>query len=92
MRKHRIKPTLVMVLFLFEIMASCEKCWNDSFSRSYEHPYKGQTEHYHDLINERKDNPCTPEEQAGDDAKECPKCKRKTVHQHAKVCTICGYK
>lgn len=46
-------------------MASCEKCWDDAFMRSWTEPIKSQTEHYHDLIEERKDNPCSPEEQAG---------------------------
>jgi len=35
---------------------------------------KSQTEHYHDLLQERKDNPCTPKEQAGqfwDEKKQC---------------------
>jgi hypothetical protein len=35
---------------------------------------KSQAEHYHDLIEERKDNPCTPKEQAGqfwDEEKQC---------------------
>lgn len=35
---------------------------------------KGQAEHYHDLLEERKDNPCTPKEQAGqfwDEEKQC---------------------
>ena len=36
-------------------MASCEKCWNDA---------QGRAEDYQQLIEERKDNPCTPEEQA----------------------------
>lgn len=71
-------------------MASCEKCWDDAFMRNLGNG-KGQTKNYQELVEERKDNPCTPEEQAGDDALECSACKRKTVHQHAKVCTICGH-
>ena len=66
-------------------MASCEKCWNDAYVRS-RLSFKDQAECYSDLIKERKDNPCTPEEQAGEDATLCPKCKRKTVHQYVKVC------
>lgn len=46
-------------------MASCEKCWNDAYSRYISHPMKSQVDHYADLIKERKDNPCPPKEQAG---------------------------
>jgi len=53
---------------------------------------KSQTEHYQDLIEERKDKPCTPEQQAGHDATVCKKCGRKTVHQYARVCMNCGAK
>ena len=73
-------------------MASCEKCWGDAYMRYRCDPSKSQAEHYGDLIRERKDNPCTPEEQAGIDAKECPKCKRKAIHQIVKHCMNCGYK
>lgn len=48
-------------------MSACEKCWGDAYSRMMCQPEKSQTEHYRDLLNERKDNPCTPEEQAGTD-------------------------
>lgn len=64
-------------------MASCEKCWNDA---------QGRAEDYQQLIEERRDNPCTPEEQAGEEATECSKCKTMTMHQYAKVCTKCGSK
>jgi hypothetical protein len=37
-------------------MASCEKCWYDA---------DGNYEEYIELIEERKDNPCSPFEQAG---------------------------
>ena len=72
-------------------MATCEKCWSDSYLFSYGTDIS-QTEKYHELLKERKDNPCTPEEQAGLDAENCPKCKRKTMHQYAKVCVICNFK
>ncbi len=70
-------------------MASCEKCWVDAFNRSYNDPMKDQAECYSELIKERKDNPCTPEQQAGTDAKKCPKCKRMTIHQMVGSCTNC---
>ena len=30
-------------------------------------------------------------EQAGPDAKDCPACGRRTIHQHCAVCMACGY-
>jgi len=55
-------------------MSSCEKCWADS----------GGGAEYSALLKEREAAGlyCTPEEQAGPDAGECPACKRKTLHQH----------
>lgn len=72
-------------------MASCEKCWSDSYMRIHGDPMKSQTEHYHELLKERKEKPCTREQQAGEDAEVCPTCDRKTVHQYAKTCVICGF-
>lgn len=78
---------LLLSLFIYglktKIMASCEKCWNDA---------QGRAEDYQQLIEERRDNPCTPEEQAGEEATECSKCNTMTMHQYAKVCTKCGSK
>jgi len=71
-------------------MASCEKCWCDAYYRSIEDPMIPQAVHYQNLIEERKENPCTAEEQAGIDAGLCSKCGKKTVHQYAKVCCNCG--
>lgn len=39
-------------------MAACEKCWSDAYMRYLSNPDKSQSEHYSDLILERKDNPC----------------------------------
>lgn len=58
-------------------MSSCEKCWADS---------RGDTDRYSELLKERK---CTPEEQAGEFAAECPSCNRKTLHQYTKQ-AMCG--
>lgn len=44
---------------------TCEKCWADAFSRWMSNPEKDQAAHYADLLVERKDNPCTPEQAAG---------------------------
>ena len=48
-------------------MSACEKCWSDAYRRSMANPSKSQTRHYCDLIEERKDSPCTPEQQLGKD-------------------------
>lgn len=43
-------------------MATCEKCWSDANSAM-----TGDTAaEYHRLVAERKDHPCTPEEQCGE--------------------------
>ena len=44
---------------------ACEKCWADAWLRQLSKPEKTQAEHYADLLKERKDNPCTPEEESG---------------------------
>ena len=72
-------------------MASCEKCWSDAYMLS-RGTGKSQSECYMELIKEREDNPCTPEEQAGKDAFECPKCNRLTAHQYIHICMNCGHK
>jgi len=72
-------------------MPSCEKCWGDAYMRTYSNPLKSQAEHYSDLIKERKDNPCTPEQQAGGDAEKCPKCNKKAMHKIIRLCMNCGY-
>jgi hypothetical protein len=71
-------------------MSSCEKCWRDSrwaarfFDGTGPDPYRK-------LVSERVgEDACTPEEQAGPDATECPACQRKTVHQHTHLCQTPG--
>lgn len=44
-------------------MPTCEKCWKDAYMRMVNNPMKSQAEHYQDLLEERKDNPCSEEEQ-----------------------------
>ena len=64
-------------------MPSCERCWHDSAMARY----TGDTEEYARLLAERdKTGGCTPEQQAGPDARECPNCHRMTLHQ---LCGIC---
>ncbi|MFA5409335.1 MAG: hypothetical protein WC343_11245 [Bacilli bacterium] len=45
-------------------MSSCEKCWGDAYLRSYCTGIS-QGEAYQELLVERRDNPCTEKEQAG---------------------------
>ena len=43
----------------------CEKCWGDAWLRAYTSIGKTQSECYRELLRERKNTPCTPQEQAG---------------------------
>lgn len=68
-------------------MPSCEKCWSDSAT------IEDHAGAYHKLLErrDREGKTCTPEEQAGPDATECPECHRMTCHQWCHVCMACGY-
>lgn len=46
-------------------MAVCEKCWGDAYGRAFA-TGKSQYDCYLELLKERENNPCTPEQQAGD--------------------------
>ena len=46
-------------------MPGCEKCWRDAQHRALGQG-RSTTECYAELLESRKDNPCTPKEQAGD--------------------------
>jgi hypothetical protein len=46
---------------------ACERCWGDAYLRYRADPRKSRSDHYHDLLLERKDNPCTPEQEKGTD-------------------------
>lgn len=48
------------------IMGACEKCWADAYLRAM-NTGKSQTECYHELLEERKEHPCSVEEQSGKD-------------------------
>ena len=43
---------------------TCEKCWADAYQRA-QHRRGPQVSHYHELLLERVDRPCSPREQAG---------------------------
>jgi len=58
-------------------MPVCEQCWHDS---------RGLCSRYDELLREREFTPCTPEQQAGLCATDCPRCGRTTIHQYEKVC------
>lgn len=69
-----------------DLMSSCEKCWSDAqFTSSYTRQYS-VAEEYQRLMAERADHSCTPEEQAGPEAKKCPTCGRMVLHQHTGEC------
>lgn len=53
-------------------MSACERCWEDAVT----YP------HYLRLLYARGGHPCTPEQQAGSGAATCPRCFRRTLHQH----------
>jgi len=46
-------------------MSSCEKCWWDAWSLYRDGNFNSQYGAYKYLLDKRKDNPCTPKEQAG---------------------------
>lgn len=47
-------------------MPACEKCWRDASLRAL---LRGGhvADHYRELLEERRETPCTPEEQAGEE-------------------------
>ena len=45
-------------------MSVCEKCWRDAGRMAMSNPFKSQTDFYMELLEERKDSPCTEEQQA----------------------------
>ena len=61
-------------------MPSCERCWSDS--RMQDITGVGPT--YQELLAARGPTGCTPEQQAGPDARVCATCGRRAIHQ---VCT-----
>lgn len=64
-------------------VSTCEKCWSDAHRPD---PYVSVAKEYARLIEERRANPCTPEEQAGPDATTCPVCHRRSLHQYTGEC------
>ena len=68
-------------------MPACEKCWKDAH---FGGPDADISARYQQLLNDRKDNPCTPEEQAGEGALMCPTCGNMTIHQYTLSCMACG--
>jgi len=68
-------------------MSTCEKCWTDA----HRGDQYSVAEEYEHLLEKRKNHPCTPEEQAGPEAKECPACSKMTCHQYTSECMNCGY-
>lgn len=48
-------------------MAACEKCWSDAYGRMRSDPTKSQTDHYQEILEERKEKPCSKTEQKEDE-------------------------
>lgn len=65
---------------------SCERCWADSRLATL----SGDDGAYQRLLEQRGPSGCTPEQQAGPDARKCPICQRMTVHQHVGECMVSG--
>lgn len=61
-------------------MSACEHCWAEA---------GGDVDRYGELLKVRE---CTPEEQAGPDAKACPNCGRMTLHQFTGECMARCYR
>jgi hypothetical protein len=52
-------------------VSACEKCWGDAYFRyRFVDSGKSQAQHYQELLEERKDKPCSAEEQSGKRPKE----------------------
>lgn len=69
-------------------MPGCEKCWSDAHCG----PHVSVADEYSRLIAERSgERACTPEQQAGRDARTCPECHRTALHQFCGICMACGY-
>lgn len=64
-RINFLKKNMVFVIMkivrLVGINMICEKCWADAHMRSVNNPEKTQSDHYIDLLQERKSKPCQPE-------------------------------
>lgn len=43
----------------------CERCWWDAWGGGHFAGCESQTDRYHQLLEERKENPCTPKQEAG---------------------------
>jgi len=48
-------------------MSACEKCWREAGRRVMSDTSKTQTDHYGDIIKEKEGNPCSPQEQSGEE-------------------------
>lgn len=44
-------------------MSACEKCWSDAYDFGRFYGCESQTERYYELLEERKDRPCTKKQQ-----------------------------
>ena len=58
----------------------CEKCWDEAAARAYG-TCRDQYEVYREILEERKDSPCSPKEQAGDWWDEQNQCDKRLIKE-----------
>lgn len=68
----------------------CERCWADAYMRLMAQPMKTQAQCYEELIEERRDTPCTPQEQAGSWWCELHQMDRRSLHHSAACDELAG--
>lgn len=60
----------------------CEKCWGDAWGRVICDSSKTISQHYLDLLEERKNRPCTSQQQAGQFWDEQKQIDTRTLSDH----------
>ena len=65
-------------------MSACEKCWGDAYLKSV-YTGRSQGDCYHELLKERKDEPCSPREQAGQFWDEEMQADRRNIHENPEL-------
>ena len=67
-------------------MSACAKCWQDATMRAMDRG-GSITDHYHDLLEERKDKPCSDEEAKHET---CDRFRPQPGNVFASRCRECG--
>lgn len=58
----------------------CERCWNDAYTQA-RMSGQSQADVYRQLLDERKDDPCTPEQQVGRAERDADATRSATIQQ-----------